>query len=47
MLLGSFSQLLGNSLWWSDHDLDSSVLVRTCSEKLKTALHNGYKVLRD
>ena len=46
-LLGSCSQLIGYSLWWSDHDLDSSVLVRTCSESLKTALRNGYKVLGD
>ena len=46
-LLGSCSQLLGDSLWWSDHDLDCSALVRTCSDKLKTTLHNGYKALGD
>ena len=47
MLLGNCSQLLGNSSWWSDHEFDCSALVRTCSNKLKTVLHNGYKALGD
>ena len=47
MLLGNCSQLLGDSSRWSDHELDCSVLVRTYSDKLKTVLHNEYKVLRD
>ena len=47
MLLGNCSQLLGDSSWWSDHELDCSALVRTCSDKLKTALHKGYKALGD
>ena len=47
MLLGNYSQLLGDSSRWSDHELERSVLIRTCSDKLKTVLHNGYKVLRD
>ena len=46
-LLGNCSQLLGDSSRWSDHELDCSVLVRTCSDKLKTVLHNGYKALGD
>ena len=46
-LFGNCSQLLGDSSRWSDHELDCSALVRTCSDKLKTALHNGYKALGD
>ena len=46
-LLGSCSQLLGDSSRWSDNELDCSALVCTCSDKFKTALHNGYKALGD
>ena len=46
-LLDNCSQLLGDSSRWSDHELDCSALVHTCSDKLKTALHNGYKALGD
>ena len=46
-LLGDCSQLFGDSSRWSDHELDCSVLVRTCSDKLKMALLNGYKALGD
>ena len=46
-LLGNCSQLLGDSLRWSDHELVCLALVRTCSDKLKTALHNGNKALGD
>ena len=47
MLLGNCSQLLGYSSWWSDNELDCLALVRTSSDKFKTALHNGYKALGD
>ena len=46
-LLGNCSQLLGNSSRWLDHEFDCSALIRTYSDKLKTALYNGYKVLGD
>ena len=46
-LLGNYSQLLGDSSRRSDHESDCSVLVCTCSDMLRTALHNGYKALGD
>jgi len=46
-LVGNCSQLLGDSSRWSDNELDCSALVCTCSDKFKTALHNGYKALGD
>ena len=46
-LLGNCSQLLGDSSRWSDNELGYSALVRTSSDKFKTALHNGYKALED
>jgi hypothetical protein len=45
MLLGNCSQLLGNSSRWSDHESVLLGFVCTCSDKLKTALHNGCKAL--
>ena len=46
-LLGDCSQLLGNSSRWSDHECIMLSFICTCSDKLKMALHNGYKVLGD
>ena len=45
-LAGYGPQLLGDSLGWSDYESDRSALF-TPADKLKMALHSGYKVLED
>ena len=47
MLLSNCSQLLSNSSRWSDHESIMLDFISTCSNKIKMALHNGYKALGD